>query len=159
MEAQQAQPQFTPLGRSVEHSGYQDHYSQPVQTQFPEVHQPSLPPLGHQTVQLPPVPVPNMATNQAQDLTTQYPTDLSSSYNQDGFMSYSSKDGAAAHEQNTSVNSSQGSIPTINPSYSQEMVSNYTSVSGTLLYTLTLSAQFCGQMIFHAVSCQHIIGL
>lgn len=130
MEAQQAQPQFTPLGRSVEHPVYQDHYSQPVQTQFPEVHQPSLPPLGHQSVQLPPVPVPNMATNQAQDLTTQYPTDLSSSYNQDGFMSYSSKDGAAPHEQNTSVNSSQGSIPTINPSYSQEMVSNYTSFSG-----------------------------
>lgn len=130
MEAQQAQPQFTPLGRSVEHQGYQDHYSQPVQTQFSEVHQPSLTALGHQTVQLPSVPVSNMATNQAQDLTTHYPTDLLSSYNQDGFISYSSKDGAATHEQNALVNSSQGSIPTINPSYSQEMVSNYTSLSG-----------------------------
>lgn len=130
MEAQQAQPQFTPLGRSVEHQVYQDHYSQPVQTQFSEVHQPALPALGHQTVHLPSVPVPNMATNQSQDLTNHYPTDLSSSYNQDGFMSYSSKDGAATHEQNASVNSSQGSISTINPTYSQEMVTNYTSVSG-----------------------------
>jgi len=148
MEAQQAQPQFTPLGRTTEHQVYQDHYSQPVQTQFSEVHQPSLPAVGHQNVQLPSVPVPNMATNQAQDFTTHYHTDLSSSYNHDGFMSYSLKDGAATHEQNASVNSSQGSIPTISPSYSQEMVTNYTSVSGSLLYTLTLSGQFIGQMLF-----------
>ena len=95
MEAQQAQPQFTPLGRSVEHQVYQDHYYQPVQTQFSEVHQPPLPALGHQTVHLPSVPVPNIATNQSKDLTTHYPTDFSSSYNQDGFISYSSKDKAS----------------------------------------------------------------
>ena len=77
MEAQQAQPQFTPLGRSVEHQVYQDHYSQPVQTQLSDAHQPPLPALGHQTVQSPSVPMPNIATNQSQDLTTHYPTDLS----------------------------------------------------------------------------------
>ena len=79
--------------------------------------------------------MPNTATNRSQDSTTHYPTDLSSSYNQDGFMSYSSKDGVATHEQNALVKSSQGSISTINSTYSQEMVTNYTSVSSTLLLT------------------------
>ena len=79
--------------------------------------------------------MPNIATNQSQDLTTHFPTNLSSSYNQDGFMSYSSKDKDATHEKNASVKYSQGSISTINPTYSQEMVTNYTSVLGTLLLT------------------------
>ena len=79
--------------------------------------------------------MPNTATNRSQDSTTHYPTDLSSSYNQDGFMSYSSKDEAATHEKNGSVKYSQGSISTINPTYSQEMVTNYTLISSTLLLT------------------------
>ena len=135
MEAQETKPQFTPLHRSVEHQVYQDHYSQPVQTQFSDVHQPPLPALGHQTVQFPSIPIPTIATNQSQDLTTHYPIDLSSSYNQDGFMSYSSKDGATTHEKNVPVISSQGSISTINPTYSKEMFTNYTLVSVTLLLT------------------------
>ena len=91
--------------------------------------------MGHQTIHLPFVPVPNIATNKSQDLTNHYPTDLSSAYNQDGFMSYSSKDKDATHEKNASVKSSQWSISTINSTYSQEMVTNYTSVLGTLLLT------------------------
>ena len=106
MEAQEAHPQFTPLGRSVANQVYQYHYSQLVQTQFFEVHQPPPLALGHQTIQFPSVRMPNTATNRSQDSTTHYPTDLSSSYNQDGFMSYSSKDGAPTYEQNALVNSS-----------------------------------------------------
>eukprot|EP01018_Ginkgo_biloba_P023368 Gb_39408 [translate_table: standard] len=135
MDAQQAPSQFTQVGRSVEHHHvYQEHYPQAVQPQFSDIQQPSLSALGHQSVQLPPVSIPNMATNQVQDSTSHFPPDVSSSYTADGFMAYSLKD-----EQNVSSFSSQGSIPAGTHSYPQDLATNYTSISGVLSWTLNPS--------------------
>ncbi|KAH9318573.1 hypothetical protein KI387_020342, partial [Taxus chinensis] len=131
MEAQQAQSQFATVNRPAEHHQlYQGHYSQPVQSQFAEAPQPSFPALGQQSVQPPPISVPNITTNQVQDSSSHFPNDVSSSYASDVFISYGSKDAVATHEQNASGISSQESIPTTTASYSQEMPLSYTSVPG-----------------------------
>jgi len=84
---------------------------------------------------------------------THYHTNLSSSYNHDGLMYYKAKYGDATHDKNSLANPSQGSIPTISQSYSQEMITNYTSVSGSLLYTFTLFGQLT-RASFSLVRCR-----
>ncbi|XP_057853906.2 uncharacterized protein LOC131063933 isoform X2 [Cryptomeria japonica] len=130
MESQQAQSQFAPINRPVEHQVYQGHYSQPFHTQFAEVQQPSFPALGHQSVQPPAVSTPNITANQVQDSSSHYPNDVSSSYISDVFTSYGSKDDVTIQEQNASGISSQGSIPITTANYSQEMPRSYSSVPG-----------------------------